>query len=356
MTYVRVKGFKIFADRHGKVRCYHRATGTAVDLEKHPIGSAGFIAECDRITRLADKGMTAKPGTLGLLITEYRKHHAFQDLADRTKADYQRVFDYLQPIADTALVRFDSPMVARIRDKAGESKGRRFGSYVRTVLSLLFAWGKERGYVKINPAEGLKGIRKPKDAPEANRPWRDHERHAVMEALPAHMKPAMALMMYCGLDPQDALSLPRSAIKGDMIDTKRGKTKEPVWLPLPSPIANVIAAAPDHDAVTVCANSYGRPWTVSGYRASWRRVRIPLEQAGKVQPYLTLKGLRHTVATILSEMGKGPEDIRLYLGQKTDAMAKHYSRRADHTERNTETTIDFVAEVNRRATKVVKPT
>lgn len=27
MTRVRVKGFKMFTDRHGKQRCYHRHTG-----------------------------------------------------------------------------------------------------------------------------------------------------------------------------------------------------------------------------------------------------------------------------------------------------------------------------------------
>lgn len=56
MTFVRVKGFKIFRDRHGKPRCYHRASGAAVDLAKHPIGSAGFLAERSRITALTDKG------------------------------------------------------------------------------------------------------------------------------------------------------------------------------------------------------------------------------------------------------------------------------------------------------------
>ena len=356
MTRIRVKGFKIFTDRLGKRRCYHRATGTAVDLQKHPIGSAGFIAECDRITRLAEKGMTAKPGTLGLLITEYRRHPAFQDLAARTKADYQRVFDYLKEIADTPLVRFDSPLIVRIRDKAGASNGRRFGNYVRTVLSLLFAWGRERGYVKENPAERIKGLRKPKGAPEANRPWRAHEREAVMVALPDHMRPAFALMMYCGLDPQDAVRLPRSAIVDGRIDTRRGKTSVPVWLPLPSPVMDVLRDAPKHDALTVCANSRGKPWTVSGFRASWARVRKPLEAAGRIGPGLTLKGLRHTVATILSEMGKDHETIRIMLGQKTDAMARHYSRRADHTARMAATVTDFEAEVNRRATKSVKPT
>ena len=40
MTRVSVKGFKIFDDRHGKPRCYHRATRTPIDLVAAPLGSA----------------------------------------------------------------------------------------------------------------------------------------------------------------------------------------------------------------------------------------------------------------------------------------------------------------------------
>ncbi len=353
MTFVRVKGFQIFRDRLGKMRCYHRATRTPIDLKKNPIGSAGFVAECTRITSRANLGLAAKPGTLGLLITAYRKHPAFKDLASRTQSDYQRVFDYLKPIADTPLTKFNSPLVVRIRDKAAKSHGRRFGNYTRTVMSLLFAWGRERGYLDENPAAGIRGIRKPRGAPEANRPWSDGERHAVMEALPAHMQLPIALMMFCGLDPQDALSLPKSAIQDGLIDTRRGKTGEPVWLPLPEPVAS-LRDVHRHDAVTLCANSRGLPWTGAGFRASWRRVKLRLEGEKRVQPGLTLKGLRHTVATILSEMGHDPETIRIMLGQKTDAMARHYSRRADHTKRMTATVKDFDAEMDRRRTKVVK--
>ena len=74
MTYVKVKGFQIFSDRHGKVRCYHRASGTATDLEKFPLGSLQFFAECGRIRALGEAGHDARPGTLGLLIERYRAH------------------------------------------------------------------------------------------------------------------------------------------------------------------------------------------------------------------------------------------------------------------------------------------
>jgi len=54
MTKVRVKGFKIFKDRHGKQRCYHRETGHKVDLSHAPIGSAEFFAECETIRAIAE--------------------------------------------------------------------------------------------------------------------------------------------------------------------------------------------------------------------------------------------------------------------------------------------------------------
>jgi hypothetical protein len=85
MTRVSVRGFQIFTDRYGKLRCYHRATRVAVDLTRAPLGSAEFFAECARIAALTNRGGEPKPGTLGLLITAYRKHDAFTSLAPRTR-------------------------------------------------------------------------------------------------------------------------------------------------------------------------------------------------------------------------------------------------------------------------------
>lgn len=72
MTVVRVKGFQIFADRHGRMRCYHRKTKTPVDLTAAPLGTAEFFAECARIAEAGKLALPPKPGTLGLLITEYK--------------------------------------------------------------------------------------------------------------------------------------------------------------------------------------------------------------------------------------------------------------------------------------------
>lgn len=346
-TVVRIKGLKrYFEPKTGKWYAYHRKSGRRIAAE---FGSAEFFAELAAIE--ADtKGEAAKPGTLGALIVSYRKSAGFQSLQTRSKSDYQKVLEYLRPLAESPLTELTQGWVARLRDKTFQKKKRKFANYTLTVLSIMFEHAIEQELMGSNPVTKVKRVRKANDAPEANRPWLDSERDAVSAALPAHMRLPVMLMMYCGLDPQDALRLPRTAVSGGKLDTRRGKTGVAVWVPLPKPVVDAITEQPEHSAITLCANSYGKPWTVSGFRASWRPVRVKLEEAGQVQPGLTLKGLRHTVATILREMGKDYSAIAEMLGQKTEAMARHYSRRADMSKKMTETIADFEAEVNRRKT------
>lgn len=356
MAYVRIKGFKIYQDRHKTWRCYHRATATAIDLAKNPLGSAGFFAECDRITKTFNTAATVKPGSLGLLIKEYRAHDSFKCLAGRTRKDYQKCFDYLKDIEDTALVRFNPPLVVKIRDAAGKAMGRKWGTYVKTTLSLIFSWGLERGYVDSNPALRIKGLKKPKDAPDANRPWSDDEREAVHSEAPlspVNLLLPVSLMMFCGLDPGDVTNLPKTAVKDGLIDTKRGKTKQPVWLPLPDPVIEALAKSEPHDAITLCASSEGTPWTYSGLDGAWQRFRAKLLKAGKIKTGLTLKGLRHTVATILADMGYDERTIADMLGQQTIEMARHYSRRAEKRKKLTAVIKNFDEELVKRRTKVV---
>lgn len=354
MTVVRVKGFKIFPDRHGRWRCYHRKTGEKIDLAKAPMGSAGFFAECARITALATS-TEPKPGTLGMLIESYRGHAAYLNLAPRTRSDYQAHFAYLKPIADTPLVKFDKPLIVRIRDQAAKDKGRKFANDLKARFSGLFGWGSERGYLAANVAAGIKDIRRPKNAPDANPPWPDEARHIVLDALPAHMKPPIGLMMFTGLGPKDALTLPRSFYKAGEIATRRSKTGEPVFWPCPAQLADILAEAPKHDAITLCATSRGGPWTVSGFKGSWGKIKSKLEAEGMIGPGLTLYGLRHTVAVILREMGYHERDIADALGQADPKMALHYAKHADLKPKMRGVVKNFDVEMNKRKTKTVKP-
>lgn len=353
----KYKGWQIFRDKKPPFewRAYHRKSREKIDCTKFEPYTLAFDVEVHRINEL-HKITEAKPGTLGMLIKKYRASPKFQKRAARTQSDYQKVFDWLRPIEDTGLERFSRSFVAKIRDKAELQRGFRFANYVRSVLSIIFNWGLEYDYVKENPVEAVSLAERPKTLRDANRPWTDAERETVLGALPVQMSLPIGLMMFYGLDPQDALALPKTAVASAGIDTRRQKTGQPVYLPIFEPVADALAKAPKHDAITLCANSRGKPWTYNGFSTNWDKLKKKLEKEGLVQPGLTLKGLRHTVGTILAEMGKDNGTIALVLGHATEAMAKHYSRRADRTRQTTAAVADFEAELNKRKTKVVKPT
>ncbi|HMF05526.1 MAG TPA: tyrosine-type recombinase/integrase, partial [Methylocella sp.] len=122
-----------------------------------------------------------------------------------------------------------------------------------------------------------------------------------------------------------------------------------------SPLDAILRAAPVRSATTLCASSNGGPWTVSGFRASWRKVRMKLEKDGLIGPGLTLYGLRHTVAVILREAGHDERTIADALGQKTIEMARHYAKGADLRGKMFGVVKSFDAELAKRRTKIVKP-
>ncbi|MFT5867814.1 MAG: integrase [Gammaproteobacteria bacterium] len=150
------------------------------------------------------------------------------------------------------------------------------------------------------------------------------------------------------------LSSTRRQIDGDTIWGARGKTKQEVAIPIGPTLQAALDAAPAHDAVTILANSKGKPWTYNGFSTVWHRFKKGLEQDGLIEPGLTPKGLRHTVATTLREAGLEERQIADLLGQKTPAMARHYSRSANLANRNRET-MNTLEEENERRAKVVKP-
>ena len=177
----------------------------------------------------------------------------------------------------------------------------------------------------------------------------------MLDSVPPHMRLAIGLMMFTGLGPEDALSLPRSFFKDGEIATRRSKTGEPVYWPCPAPLLEIFVASRGHDAITLCANSYGRPWTGSGFRASWRTIKTRLEREGAIGPGLTLYGLRHTVAVILREIGCDERTIADALGQETIEMARHYAKGADLKPKMRGVVKSFEAELDKRKTKIVKP-
>lgn len=144
----------------------------------------------------------------------------------------------------------------------------------------------------------------------------------------------VAIGLYTGIRQGDVLRLPRSVLSGNCIHIITRKRRVQISIDILTDLRKALDEAPRHDAITLCANSRGKPWTESGFRASFFKELKKLEALGLVETGLTFHGLRHTVATELAEAGVSAEDIAAVLGQRSSEMASHYARQADRSRRS----------------------
>lgn len=338
-TCIRIKGLKQY--RHPQTNIlytYHRATGRRIMAKP---GTPAFLVEigqCQQVQADAERS-AARPArnTLGQFVNAYKESDDWKDLAPRTRLDYDKVLDFLQPLADQPMAKFTAPELARLRDKWRKARGRRFVNYVLTVLSILLGRAVERGAISENTAKQVRRVKKDKARAPQNRPWAPQEREAVWQAMAdsryAHLRLPLALGMYLGMREGDMIALPRSAIKSGQLELETAKRKVWIDLPLLPNLLDAINAAHKGDAITLCVNSRGRPWTLDGFRTSFFKVIKALENQGLVDKGLTYHGLRHTVASMLAEQGVNHEDIAAVLGQKSSKVAAHYADRADRKRR-----------------------
>jgi integrase len=324
MTVMRVKGLKRYCVK-GKWYAYHRETGTRL---KADYGTGEFFAELAAIERKV-RTQAALPGTLGLLFASYRASPMYADLALDTQVGYARMMNLVSPLNDMPLVEITPQFIAGLRDRIAEKHGRRQANYVMAVISVAFEHGKEHGIVRENPVKGVKRIRRARGEPAANRPWTEEERRVVLSEIPYQIQLPVALAMFTGLRKGDVLTLTKNAIRDGRILRRTGKTGQEVLIPIHPDLARLLSEAPHHDAVTVAATTNGTPWTISGFNSTFIKAIAKLEREGRVGDGLTFHGLRHTVGTLLVEAGFNLDTVRRWLGQKTLAMAIHYSATAD---------------------------
>lgn len=319
---------------------YHRATGARIKADR--TDAAAFAAEVAALDAKA-KAQAPRDGTLHALIAAYRASPEFTGLAAVTRSDYQRVFDWLQPIVDIPLLEIDSAFVYDLRDKAFNQRKRRFANYVVQVLRLLLGWGKPRKFVDENAGAGVESIPRPKKMKRANRPWSDDEREVVLKEAEIGLRVMIGLGMFAGLREGDACALPKVAYDGRLIESIASKNDEPLWIPAHFRLREILIEAADVrkarmvvrarrrkvlpiDPPTIAVTRFGKSWTASGFRASFFKLIAKLAAAGQIRPGLTFHGLRHTLGKLVIEAGGSKEDVGMILGDRSMAMAELYSR------------------------------
>ena len=330
----------------GRTYYYHRRTGTRLRSEP---GTPEFVQEVAVLDGMPRAHGAPRAGSLGGLIAAYKGSPEFAGLAEQTRRDYHRVFDWLRSIDEMPLMELATSFIVGMRDKAFEQHKRRFANYVIAVASLLFAWGKIRGWLQSNPAEGVPKIRRPKNLPPANRPWTVVEFQTVFKAGPTEMRAPLVLGLF--LREGDVVRAPWSAYDGTALNSRQGKTGRTVWTPLPKFVRTVLDAAPRKSPVIVLGKR-GRPYqTVSGFRSQFFKLLRELQGSGTIAKGLTFHGLRHSMGTWLADEEVDIRGIQSILGHETPAMAGHYSKGAD-TRR---AAVAAIEKLERKKIKLAKP-
>lgn len=362
MTVMRVKGINRVKSK-GHVYYYHRATGTRL---QHPFGTAEFIAEVKALNAQGVGTNRHLPKSWGALTAAYRGSPEFQGLADLTKRDYHKVFNYLaghgspnKGIEDMPVALMDTPFIMGVRDKAFKKHKRRFANYVVQVIRLVFTWGKPHGWSESNPGKDVPLIRRPRGARKVNRAWSPDEKAVVLREAQIrvpHLLPGIGLGMFGSMPEGDMVRFTWPSYDGTAIRYTRRKNDVPVAVKVLPELKAILAAEkarqaaaeaarvtkaggkagvvvalrkPEHD--TILRGKRGKPYTEDGFRSDFFKFLRQLEAEDLIGSGLTFHGLRHTMGKELREANVSKEGRKAVQGHKTDAMADHYSDEADRS-------------------------
>ena len=193
-------------------------------------------------------------------------------------------------------------------------------------LKAFFNFCADSGWIDRSPAKPLKG---PKVPPTQIKPYTTQdlkdmlgacEQFGFQEWERARMKALIVLMWLTGLNIGDAVRLPKSAMKGNKLTTRRKKTGEPVHITVPGAVVRILDAFKHASSEYYFWTGAGDPDGVA--RTYQRRFRRIFDLAGI--PDGTTRRFRQTVASKLAAVGI--EHAQHALGHSSvRTTEKHYA-------------------------------
>jgi integrase len=306
-AYVYPKGARgyLYFTRWGKTQRIHSAPDTPE-----------FWAEY----ALLLKGRAPPPPgkTFAALIGHYRRSQKFAKLKPRTRADYDKILEFIQAkIGAEDCTRLRRHHVIKYRDdNAGAI---RFANYLVQILRILMEQAIDMGWRTDNPA---KGVRLLQSATAPRLPWPP----ALIEAYRATATgPALLIFEMClgtGQRIGDVLRMRWNDLEAGGINVRQGKTGAALWVPLSRALARTLDATP-RNGLTIIGNPDGRPLAYKTAQAHVRRVRAQIGADA-----FDIHALRHTAAAELAALGCSDELIMAVTGHSTARMVAHYTGQA----------------------------
>lgn len=261
-------------------------------------------------------------GSLRWLVDRYVESGRFLRLSSETQEMRRRV---LMKVCETggalafAKITPADIMAGKVRR---EAKPYAAMNYVK-IMSQLFGFATDAGYVAENPAKGVDRSAPPSDGHHV---WTVEEVAKFQEHHPVGTRPrlAMDLLLYTGFRRADAVRLGKQHIKDGVIRYRASKNGVEVVIPLLKPLADSIAATKIGD-LAFLVTEYGRPWVKESF-GTWFA-----EQCKAAGVPGRAHGLRKAGATFAANNGANEYQLAAMYGWKNPRMAETYTRKVNRT-------------------------
>lgn len=265
---------------------------------------------------LKGRDLTPSNYSFKTLIASYRKSLRFRKLADRTKADYDKVLDLIE----SGWGHID-PRKAKRKDfiklRDDNAKAVRFANYCVQVSGPLMEHCIDIGWRSDNPARGVVLLKAETDP---RKPWPQSLIKKYREAATGRELLVFEMCLGTGQRIGDVLKMKWGDIEDDGINVRQNKTGTPLWVPLTKGLRDALSATEKRSVFILTNQRATGPWSYRGASQAVRKVR---DNIGALD--YDIHALRHTAASELASAGCDDETIAAVTGQSI-AMVQHYTR------------------------------
>jgi integrase len=323
---VEIKGLKQVTRRlaDGRRVTYWYAWAGGPRLAGKP-GSPEFFASYKDALESRQQNAT---GTVAGLAGEFRASAEFGKLAAKTKQAY---LFYLRMIEN----EFGDMPLRLVEDRRARGDflawrdtmqaNPRKADYAWTTLNRLFSFAKDRGRIPVNPCERGGKLY---EADRTEKIWTAPDFDRLFAVCSPQIRQAVSLAVLTAQRQGDVLGLAWTRIASGELRLRQSKTSRLVAIALYPELQALLDSIPKR-ATTILTNSDGRPWTVDGFKSSFRKACIRAgidgltfhDLRGTAITHFAMRGMRALeVATVagLSEKDVSAMLDRHYLGERAE--------------------------------------
>lgn len=297
---------------------------------KAEFGTEEFAAEFRELTGVRAVTLAAKPAAPSLsgamlpsLLASYRNAREFTKLKASTQEAYGWHLDAISAHFNTFPIAAIDQKGARNaflswRDKLAE-RSPRTADFRMTVLARALNWAVNRELIQNNPCV------KPGKTYAVDRRgnvWTEKHEAALLAAASPQLALVFLLGLYTGQRQGDILDMRWDQYDGEFIRLTQGKTNEAVAVPVAARLKAVLDGL-ERNGPFICLNSRGKPWDNSGFRASWRKLKI---KAG-ITDDLHFHDLRGTAVSRMFLEGVAEADIAAITGHSLSDVGSILDKR-----------------------------